>query len=165
MPQPPVPTTQPTRQYSADDVEAILKRAVSLNDTYSRADLEALAVELNVSARELAIAEADWLAQRDKQARAEFMGERQQAALTRIFWWTGFGGLIILAFLSRVPFFVLFSRYAAIPYIIILVVLIAFLVHTYVERGGDRFDLSFEKWLVKQKERRQRAERRRELLS
>jgi hypothetical protein len=166
------PTDEPTlpqstlaRQYSHEDVEAILKRAVTLRETYDRAQLEALAVELNVSPRELAIAESEWLAERDRKARSTFMAERQQGAWSWLLWWSGFGGLIILAFISRVAPFVLFSRYAAIPYIVLLVLLVILLILTYVQRGGDMFDVAFEKWLVKQKERRVRDERRKELLS
>lgn len=163
----PTTTTRNTlaRHYSHEDVEAILKRAVTLRESYDRAQLEALAVELNVSPRELAIAESEWLAERDRKARSAFMGERQQGAWSRLLWWSGFGGLIILAFISRIAPFVLFSRYAAIPYIVLLVVLILLLIQTYVQRGGDAFDIAFEKWLVKQKERRARDERRKELLS
>ncbi len=166
------PSDEPTltqsklaRQYSHEDVEAILKRAVTLRETYDRAQLEALAVELNVSPRELAIAESEWLAERDRTARDRFMAERQQGAWGRLLWWSGFGGLIILAFISRIAAFVQFSRIAAIPYIVLLIVFVILLILTYVQRGGDFFDDAFEKWLVKQKERRARDERRKELLS
>jgi cobalamin synthase len=153
------------RRYSDEDVEAILKKAVTLRETYNREQLATLAAELNVSARELAIAESLWLAERDKQARSAFMGERQQSAWTRMAWWAGVGLLIILAFISRVALFVQFSRFAAIPYIVVLVVLIVLLIQTYAQRSGDGFDIAYEKWLVKQKERRARDERRKELLS
>lgn len=159
------PTTTLARQYSDEDVEAILKRAVTLRESYNRDQLETLAAELNVSPRELAIAESQWLAERDKQARTAFMAERQQGAWSRLFWWSGVGLLIILAFISRVAIFVQFSRFAAIPYIVALVVLIVLLIQTYAQRGGDAFDIAYEKWLVKQKERRIREERRKELLS
>jgi len=161
----PITNTRLARQYSSEDVEAILKRAVTLGETYTRDQLEALATELNVSPRDLAIAESAWLVERDRKARADFMAERQHGAWSWLLWWSGFGGLIILAFISRVAPFVLFSRYAAIPYIVLLIVLVVLLLITYVQRGGDAFDSAFEKWLIKQKERKIRDERRKELLS
>lgn len=160
-----VTSTTLARQYSHEDVEAILKRAVTLRESYDRAQLEALAVELNISPRELAIAESEWLAERDRKARAAFIAERQHTAWGRLGWWSGVGALIILAFISRIAPFVQFSRYAAIPYILLLILLIVWLLNTYLERGGDRFDISFEKWLIQQKARRERDERRKALLS
>jgi hypothetical protein len=161
----PITQNKLTRQYSHEDVEAILKRAVTLREIYDRTQLESLAAELNVSPRDLAIAESEWLAERDRKARSAFMAERQHGAWSWLGWWSGFGLLIILAFISRIAPFVLFSRYAAIPYIVLLVVLVILLIQTYVQRGGDAFDGAFEKWLIKQKERRARDERRKELLS
>lgn len=154
-----------SRHYSADDAEEILKRAVTVRESFSREQLEALASELNVPARDLAVAESEWLAERDRKARADFMAERQQAAWSRLGWWTAAGVLIILAFISRILFFMRFAQFAAIPYVIVFIALLALLVLAYVQRGGDAFDIAFEKWLIKQKERRAREERRKELLS
>ena len=153
------------REYSQEDVEAILKRAVSVRENFNRGQLESMATELNVSPQELAIAEEQWLAERDRDARRAFVGERVRGAWSRVGWWVLAGIGVLLAFLSRISFLLLFSRYAVVPYFIILALLFLFALFVTFQRDGDRFDTAYENWLIKQKERKERAAARRDLLS
>lgn len=167
---PETPDTKPTaaplrREYSQEDVEAILKRAVSVRENFNRGQLESMATELNISPQELAIAEEQWLAERDREARGAFVRERLLGAWSRVGWWLLAGVALILAFLSRVSVLVLFSRNSAIPYFIILAILLLFALVISFQRNGDWFDTAYERWLRQQQKRKERAAARRDLLS